>query len=93
METERKALIAIAVCIGIFVLILWSPWITDEYAITQVTQFLGGPDALTLYNGNMVAVKDIPKIVSWAPFGKEVWFSGERSYTVGIFGVFMIGIA
>lgn len=88
METGKKALIGIAICLGIFALLLWSPWVTEDYAIAKVTQFLGGPNALTLYGGNMVTVKDIPMTVSWTAFGKEVSFDGERGFSVGTFGIF-----
>jgi len=90
METNRKVVIVSALLIALFVLLLWSPWVTDEYAVAQVTQFLGDPDAQIEYLGHDVAVKDIPKEVVWTAFGKEVIFPGDCGFCVSLFGIYMM---
>ena len=69
-----------------FLLILWAPWITDEYAINRVVERLGGPEARFNYLGEEMATKDIPKQAGWFPFGKYVTFPGEAGWLVNFYG-------
>ena len=70
----------------IFLLILWAPWITDDYAINRVVEILGGPETHFNYLGEDMAIKDIPKAVSWFPFGRYVTFPGEAGWLVNFYG-------
>jgi hypothetical protein len=83
----RKWIIAVLVSAGlIFLLILWAPWITDDYAINRVAEILGGPETCFNYLGEDMAIKDIPKEVSWFPFGRYVTFPGEAGWLVNFYG-------
>ena len=83
----RKWIIAILVSAGlIFLMILWAPWITDDYAINRVVEILGGSEARFNYLGEDMAIKDIPKAVSWFPFGRYVTFPGEAGWLVNFYG-------
>lgn len=78
---------AIATVILVTLLLFaWAPWITDEYAINRVVERLGGPDARFVYLGQDMAVKDIPKKVSWFPFCRFVGFPGEAGWFVSFYG-------
>jgi len=76
----------IVVAVIIITLIAWAPWITDDYAVSKVVEKLGGPEACFNYLGEDVAVKDIPKEVSWFPFSKYVVFPGEAGWFVSFYG-------
>jgi len=76
----------IVVAVIIITLIAWAPWITDDYAVSKVVEKLGGPEARFNYLGGDVAVKDIPKEVSWFPFSKYVVFPGEAGWFVSFYG-------
>ena len=83
----RKWIIAVLVSAGlIFLLILWAPWITDDYAINRVVEILGGPETRFSYLGEDMAIKDIPKEVSWVPLGRYVTFPGEAGWFVNFYG-------
>jgi hypothetical protein len=83
----KKKTVAILVAASMFfLLLLWAPWVTDDYAINRVVEKLGGPETRFSYLGEDMAVKDIPKQVSWVPFGRFVTFPGEAGWIVGFFG-------
>jgi hypothetical protein len=64
----------------------WAPWVTDEYAVSKVVEKLGGSEARFNYLGQDIAVKDIPKQVSWLPFCRYVVFPGEAGWVVSFYG-------
>ncbi len=76
-------LIAFIAVIAIFA---WSPWLTDSYAISAVTENLGGPDQEYDYIGVMTPVSDIPKTVVRVPYAILVYFPGEAMYIVTFWG-------
>ena len=83
----KKKTVAILVAASFtFLVLLWAPWITHDYAINRVVEKLGGPDNRFTYLGEDIAAKDIPKQVSWVPFGRFVTFPGEAGWTVSFFG-------
>jgi hypothetical protein len=59
----------------IFGMFVWSPWVTNEFAVSQVKQYLGS---------NTIVYQ---KVV-WIAFGKEVILPNGQGYYVGSFGVF-----
>ncbi len=65
---------------------MWSPWITDDYAINRVVEILGGPKVRFNYLGEDMSVKDVPKEVGWLPFGRYVTFPGEAGWFVNFYG-------
>ena len=85
MNTKVKAVILTAVMTAL--LLVWAPWITKEYAIDKVVEKLGGPEARFVYLGQDMAVKDVPKHVSWFPFGRYVTFPGEAGWFVIFHGI------
>jgi hypothetical protein len=84
MKTLTKVVLAVAVVV-VFLLV-WAPWVTDDYAIGRVVENLGGPDARFDYLGQDIAIKDVPKEVGWLPFGKFVTFPGEAGWFVSFYG-------
>jgi len=72
--------------VGILILLVWAPWITDDYAIDKVVERLGGSDTRFNYLGEEMAVEDIPKGVGWLPFGRYVTFPGEAGWFVSFYG-------
>lgn len=84
MRTTLKAIV-VAVFI-ITALLVWSPWITDDYAVSKVVEKLGGPNTRFNYLNQDMAVKDIPKQVEWLPFGRFVVFPGEAGWFVSFYG-------
>jgi len=76
----------IVVVVIIFAVLAWAPWVTDEYAVSKVVEKLGGPEARFNYLGQDIAVKDIPKQVSWLPFCRYVVFPGEAGWFVSFYG-------
>ena len=72
--------------VGILILLVWAPWITDDYAIDKVVERLGGSDTRFNYLGEEMAVEDIPKVVGWFPFGRYVTFPGEAGWFVSFYG-------
>lgn len=83
MRSIIKLMVVVAI---IFAVLAWAPWITDEYAVSKVVEKLGGPAARFDYLGQDIAVKDIPKQVSWLPFGRYVVFPGEAGWFVSFYG-------
>jgi hypothetical protein len=84
MKTLTKVILAVVVVV-VFLLV-WAPWVTDDYAVGRVVEKLGGPDARFDYLGQDMAIKDVPKEVSWLPFGKFVTFPGEAGWFVSFYG-------
>jgi hypothetical protein len=83
----RKSIIAVLVSAGlIFLLILWAPWISDDYAINRVVEILGGPETRFNYLGEDMGIKNFPKEVSWFPFGRYVTFPREAGWLVNFYG-------
>ena len=82
--------IIVKVTIGIIIilvaLLFWAPWITNDLAVGKVVDKLGGPDARFHYLNQDMAVQDIPKQVSWLPFGRYVTFPGEAGWYVSFYG-------
>ena len=76
----------IILAIGLLLLLVWAPWITDDYAINKVVEKLGGPDTRFNYLGQDMAVKDIPIEVGWFPFGRYVTFPSEAGWFVSFIG-------
>jgi hypothetical protein len=85
MKTRTK-LIIIATAIAVTFILAWAPWVTDDYAIDKVVEKLGGPETRFNYLGQDLAVKDVPKKVSWLPFGRYVTFPGEAGWFVSFNG-------
>jgi len=82
--SQRQGLfIALIAVLAIFA---WSPWLTDSFAISAVTENLGGPDQEYDYIGVMTPVSDIPKNVVRVPFAMLVYFPGEAMYIVTFWG-------
>lgn len=67
-------------------ILAWSPWITNQYAITAVIDNLGGPDATYDYLGENITLKEISTSVVAVPFFKLVYFPGEAMYIVTFWG-------
>ena len=84
MKTLTKVVLAVVVVV-VFLLV-WAPWVTDDYAIGRVVEKLGGSAARFSYLGQDMAIKDVPKEVSWLPFGRFVTFPGEASWFVSFYG-------
>ena len=82
----RKRGKIILILVGVLFLLVWAPWITDDYAINKVVERLGGPDTRFNYLGQDMAVKDVPKVVGWWPFGRYVTFPGEAGWFVSFYG-------
>ncbi len=82
MKIKRHLIVII---ILIIVLLAWSPWITEEYAINKVTEKLGGPDAY--FGGYLnVTVGNIPWNVAWFPFARGVYYPAEAVWFVTFYG-------
>ncbi|MBM4400334.1 MAG: hypothetical protein FJ045_00080 [Crenarchaeota archaeon] len=84
MKTLNK--VVLAVVIVVVFLLVWAPWVTDDYAIGRVVEKLGGPDTRFRYLNQDMAIKDVPKEVSWLPFGRFVTFPGEAGWFVSFYG-------
>lgn len=82
---QRKVNAAIVAAVP-FLLLMWSPWISDDYAVEKVVAHLGGNDARFNYLGEEMSVKDVPKTVVWYPFVKAVYFPSEAVWFVGFYG-------
>ena len=83
ISRSQGILIALLAVLAIFA---WSPWLTDSYAISAVTENLGGPDQEYDYIGVMTSISDIPKNVVRVPFAILVYFPGEAMYIVTFWG-------
>lgn len=86
MSESRRRLFTLLAISVLVLLVMWAPWITDEFATNQVIGMLGGPDARFDYLGENVAVKDIPKNVVWMPFVRAVYFPSEVVWFVTFYG-------
>jgi hypothetical protein len=82
--TQRRLIIILL--IGVVAIIAWSPWITDEYAVTLVVDSLGGPDGIYDYLGTPTPLSDVPKTVVRVPFAILVYFPSEAMYIVTFWG-------
>jgi hypothetical protein len=65
----------------------WAPWLTDDFAIAQVSDKLGGPDRQYNYLGKVMPLTNVPKSVVRIPFGALVYFPSEAVYFVTFFGL------
>ena len=87
MEKRAKLVIITAVIAFVVIVVFaWAPWVKDDYVVDKVVEKLGGPDSRFSYLGQDLAVKDIPKEVSWLPFGRYVTFPGEAGWYVSFYG-------
>ena len=59
IKNERVRTVILTIVI-ILLLLVWAPWITNDYAINKVVEKMGGPDIRFDYLGQDMAVKDIP---------------------------------
>jgi len=84
MRTTIKAIVVVAVLVT--ALLVWAPWITNDFAVNKVIEKIGGSDARFYYLNQDMAVKDIPKQVNWFPFGRYVVFPGEAGWFVSFYG-------
>jgi len=82
----RTIIRAIVVAFIIAAFIVWAPWITNDFAVNKVVERLGGSETRFNYLNQDMAVKDIPKQVSWVPFGRYVVFPGEAGWFVSFYG-------
>ena len=80
VRIKKRGKTIILTLIFILMLLVWAPWIIDDYAINKVVEKLGGPENRYNYLGQDMAIKDIPKIVSWFPFGRFVYFPSEAGW-------------
>ena len=83
---KKKTIALLAGATLFFLLLVWAPWVTDDYAISRVVEKLGGPEARFNYLGEYMAVKDVPKEVGWLPFCRYVTFPGEAGWFVNLYG-------
>ena len=83
---NKRGKIIILIIVLILLLLVWAPWITSDYAINKVVEKLGGPETRFDYLGQDMAVKDIPKVVRWFPFGRYVYFPSEAGWFVSFYG-------
>ena len=82
----KLIIIATAIAVAATLMLAWAPWVTDEYVIDKVVKKLGGPDTRFTYLGQDMAVKNIPKEISWLPFGRYLTFPGEAGWYVSFYG-------
>lgn len=85
LTLKRNAIIAIGL-ISCILLLMWSPWITDAYAVDRVVEHLGDNDAKFRHLGEYLRVEDIPKTVVWYPFVIAVYFPSEAVWFVTFYG-------
>lgn len=83
LRSNKTKLILIVMVLGF---VAWAPWMTDDYAIGQVTERLGGPDEPFDYIGDTMPVSSVPKSVVRVPFGSLVYFPGEAMFIVTFWG-------
>ena len=83
---NKRGKTIILTIVGILFLLVWAPWITDDYAIDKVVEKLGGLDTRFNYLGEEMTIRDIPKVVGWVPFGRYVTFPGEAGWFVSFYG-------
>jgi len=56
------------IAIFVFFMLVWAPWITDDFAVGKVVEKFGSPEAQFNHFGQDMAVKDVPTEVRWLPF-------------------------
>jgi len=56
------------IAILVFFMLVWAPWITDDFAVGKVVEKFGSPEARFNHLGQDMAVKDVPTEVHWLPF-------------------------
>ncbi len=83
-SVEKRRLRAILI-LGLFVILAWAPWITEDRANELVTSHLGGETPYN-YLGETILVKNIPRSFVKLPFIALVYFPGEAVYIVTFFG-------
>ncbi len=83
---QGKTIAVVIVAAVPFLLLMWSSWITDDYAIEKVVMHLGGNDSRFNYLGEEMMIGEIPKTVVWYPFVKAVYFPSEAVWFVGFHG-------
>ena len=83
LRSNKTKLILVIMVLGF---VAWAPWMTDDYAIDQVTEHLGGPDELFDYIGDTMPVSSVPKSVVRVPFGSLVYFPSEARFRVTFWG-------
>ncbi|MHA3963804.1 MAG: hypothetical protein AM325_009705 [Candidatus Thorarchaeota archaeon SMTZ1-45] len=84
LVTRRRSFVIIIV--AMIAILAWSPWLTDDYAITTVVEYLGGPDQEFNYLGDMIPLREVPKTVVRVPFGALVYFPSEAMFIVTFWG-------
>jgi hypothetical protein len=82
--TQKRRIKAI-LFLGIFVILAWAPWITEERAFELVTNHLGA-DSPYDYLGETITVSQVPKSFVKLPFIALVYLPGEAVYLVTFFG-------
>jgi hypothetical protein len=83
---SRRQGMLIILLIAVLGIFAWSPWLTETYAISAVTENLGGPDQDYDYLGNTIPIRDVPKNSVRVPFAYLVYFPGEAMYIVTFWG-------
>jgi len=86
VRIKKRGKTIILTLVFILLLLVWAPWITKDFAINRIVEKLGGPDSRFNYLGQDMAVKDIPKVVRWFPFGRYVYFLSEAGWFISFFG-------
>lgn len=79
-------LVVVAVAVAAVGLLVWAPWLSDDYVVDCVVEKLGGSDAHFTYLDEDMAIKDIPKKVNWVQFGRYVTFPSEAGWFVSFCG-------
>jgi len=82
----KKRIVVSAVFL-LVTLTAWAPWLTDDFAIAQVVDKLGGPNRQYNYLGEVMPLRNVPKSVVRIPFGALVYFPSEAVYLVTFFGL------
>lgn len=83
---KRKTKIFLTIVILVLILLAWTPWITNKYAINKVIEKLGGDEIQLSYLGKNMPIKDIPKKITWFPFARFVTFPSEAGWFVTFYG-------
>ena len=86
VRIRKRSKTIILILVLFLLLVVWAPWITDDFVINKAVEKLGGPDTRFNYLGEDMAVKDIPIEVGWFPFGRFVTFLGEAGWFVSFYG-------
>lgn len=86
LQISRKKRLIITGII-LVVVFAWSPWLTDDFAISTVVSSLGGSNQEFNYLGEMIPLEDVPKHVIRVPFGALVYFPSEAMFIVTFWGL------